>query len=365
MRPDRFTLRHPGGATELVVASGPASWIADELAPWAAGRSLFVVTAMPVWRLHGEALAPLEAVAARWEVLEVEDGEAAKSLAVAERVWRELSRAGGRRDSRLVAFGGGSIGDLTGFVAACFLRGIAFCQVPTTAVAQVDAAVGGKTAVNLPEAKNSVGVFHHPDRVLSEPAFLATLPTRDRRAGLVEVIKMAALLDPGLLDRVEASWGALDRGEPAAWRPVVVAAQRSKAALVERDPRESGERRLLNFGHTLAHALESVLGYQGLGHGEAVAWGLRFALALGRRQGMDPEVEARLGPLLARLQPAPLPALDPEAVWGAIARDKKADERGVQWVLAERLGRGAVVRLEPGLARRELVEFLALAGRGC
>ncbi len=364
MSPERFALRHPGGATELVVATGAPGWIADDLAPWVAGRSVFLVTSTPVWRLHGEALAPLEAAAAFWQVLEVEDGEAAKSLAVAERLWRTLSRTGGRRDSRLIAFGGGSVGDLAGFVAGSFLRGIALCQVPTTAIAQVDAAVGGKTAVNLPEAKNSVGVFHHPDRVLTDPSFLGTLPRRDRQAGLVEVIKMAALLEPPLLERLESSWSALDRGEAAAWLPVVTAAQRLKAALVERDPGERGERRLLNFGHTLAHALESVLGYQGLGHGEAVVWGLRFALRLGRAQGMAPAVADRLRPLLDRIEVSPLPALDPEAVWAAICRDKKADQAGVHWVLAERLGCGVVRRLEPSAARDELVDFLASAGRG-
>ncbi|MGH9465661.1 MAG: 3-dehydroquinate synthase family protein, partial [Thermoanaerobaculia bacterium] len=164
--------------------------------------------------------------------------------------------------------------------------------------------------------------------------------------------------------RVESSWAALDRGEPAAWLPVVAAAQRLKAALVEEDPREDGRRRLLNFGHTLGHALESVLGYQGLGHGEAVAWGLRFALRLGRRAGMDSEVADRLGPLLDRLEPPALPALDPEALWAAIARDKKADQAGVRWVLAEGLGRGVERRLDPAMARAELVDFLASAGRG-
>ncbi len=361
---ERFALRHPGGVTELGVATGAPGWIADELASWVAGRAVFVVTARPVWRLHGDALAPLEAAAARWQVFEVEDGEGAKSLAVAERSWRALSRAGGRRDSRLVALGGGSVGDLAGFVAGCFLRGIAYCQVPTTAIAQVDAAVGGKTAVNLPEAKNSVGVFHHPERVLTDPAFLATLPRRDRRAGLVEVVKMAALLDPMLLERVEASWAALDRGDPAAWLPVVAGAQRLKAGLVEQDPGESGRRRLLNFGHTLAHALEAVLGYQGLGHGEAVAWGLRFAFRLARRCGMDPEVGERLRPLLERVEAPPLPALDPEAVWAAISRDKKADEAGVHWVLAERLGCGVMRPIEPDVVREELADFLASTAGG-
>lgn len=361
---ERFALRRPGGSTELVVGTDSPAWIADELAGWTAGRSVFVVTALPIWRLHGEALAPLEAAAARWNVLEVQDGEAAKSLAVAEGLWRALSRGGGRRDSRLIAFGGGSVGDVAGFTAGCFLRGIDWCQVPTTAIAQVDAAVGGKTGVNLPEAKNSVGLFHHPDRVLTDPVFLATLPRRERRAGLVEVIKMATLLDPTLLQRVEASWRALDEGERSAWMPVVAAAQRLKAGLVERDPDERGERRLLNFGHTLAHALESVLGYHGLGHGDAVAWGLRFALRLGRRQGLGADAAERLEPLLQRLEPAPLPALDPEAVWTAIARDKKADEAGLRWVLAERLGRGAIRRVDPALARAELADFLALATAG-
>ncbi len=360
----RFGLRHPAGVTKLVVATGEPAWIADELAPWAAGRSLFVVTSEPIWRLHGEALAPLEAAAARWNVLFVEDGEGAKTLASAETLWSAMSRAGGKRDSRLVAFGGGSVGDLAGFVAGCFLRGIAFCQVPTTALAQVDAAVGGKSAVNLPESKNSVGLFFHPERVVTDPAFLATLPRRERRAGLVEVVKMAALLEPPLLARVESAWSALEEGEAAAWLPVVAASQRLKAALVERDPHEDGERRLLNFGHTLAHGLESALGYQGLGHGEAVAWGLRFALRLGECLGLGTGPAERLLPLLARLQPPALPALDPEAVWTAIARDKKAEEGGLRWVLAEKIGRGVVRRLDPALVRAELADFLAAAAAG-
>ncbi len=325
-----------------------------------AGRTVFVITDRRVRGLHGGLLAGLEERAQRTSWLTVAAGEAAKELATAERLWRRLLAAGGKRDSRIVALGGGSVGDLAGFVAGCFLRGIEYVQLPTTLLAQVDAAVGGKTAVNLPAAKNSVGLFHHPALVVADTRCLATLPARELRSGLAEVIKMAALLDLRLLRRLETDWEKLFGGDPEAWAPVVAAAVRAKATVVVADPAEAGERRLLNFGHTLGHALEAALGYRRLRHGEAVAYGMLFALRLARRRGMPPADAARLRRLIRRLELPPLPAVDRGEVLQAMGLDKKVRETGAVWVLPERLGRGRVVAdVEPGELRGELDTFLA------
>jgi 3-dehydroquinate synthase len=345
-RVKRLGLSHPGGETAVWMGSGALAAAGSDLGRWVAGRTLFVVSTPRVLALHGERLAPLRDAAARLCLLEVPEGEAAKSLAVAERLWNQMLEGGGKRDSRLVAFGGGSVGDLAGFAAGCFLRGIGLGQLPTTLLAQVDAAIGGKTAIDLPGGKNTVGLFFHPAWVVCDTALLATLPRAELRSGLVEVIKMAALLDPPLLAVVESGLEPLLAGDAAALAPVVAAAAAAKIAVVERDPDERGERRLLNFGHTLGHAIESACGYGSQGgplHGEAVAYGMLFALRLARRRGLDAAAARRVAALLGRLQLPPLPALDPQELAARMARDKKARERGLVWVLPAALGRGAMV----------------------
>jgi 3-dehydroquinate synthase len=339
----RLRLRHPGGETAIWTGAGALAAARSELGRWVAGRMLFVVSTPEVLKLHSDRLAPLRDAAAHLHLLVVPEGEAAKSLAVAERLWNEMLLAGGKRDSRLLAFGGGSAGDLAGFAAGCFLRGIGFAQLPTTLLAQVDAAIGGKTAVDLPGGKNTVGVFLHPDWVVCETALLATLPRAELRSGLVEVIKISALLDPPLLDAVEAGLAPLLAGDAAALAPVVAAAIAAKIAVVERDPDERGDRRLLNFGHTLAHAIESAQAYEGLRHGEAVAYGMLFALRLARRRGLAEGAARRVAALLGRLELPPLPALAPQDLAARMARDKKARERGLVWVLPAALGVGRMV----------------------
>ena len=313
-----------------------------------------------VRRLHGDLLDGLAGRAAGWRWLTVASGETAKDLATAERLWRRLLEAGGKRDSRLLALGGGSIGDLAGFVAGCFLRGIEYAQLPTTLLAQVDAAVGGKTAVNLPRAKNSVGLFHHPAMVVADTDTLATLPSRELRSGLAEVVKMAALLDTRLLGQVERRWDRLVAADPEALAPVVAAAVRAKATVVVADPAEAGERRLLNFGHTLGHAIETALDYRRLRHGEAVGYGMLFALRLARRRGLGRRDADRLRRAILRLELPPLPPLDAGGLVAAMARDKKARESGLAWVLPASLGRGAIVEdVTATELRRELTAFLA------
>ena len=354
-----LTLRHPAGETPVLVGEGALAAAAGRLDAWLRGRTVFLVSTPRVLALHGERLAALRGAASRWVELTVEEGEGAKTVASAERLWNAMLDAGGKRDSRLLAFGGGSVGDLGGFVAGCFLRGIGCAQVPTTLLAQVDAAIGGKTAVDLPGGKNTVGLFNHPALVVCDTAVLPTLPREELRSGLVEVIKMAALLDPPLLARVETGLDRLLAGDAAALGPVVAAAAAAKIAVVERDPTEQGDRRLLNFGHTLGHAIESACAYAGLRHGEAVGYGLLFALRLAVRRGLapeTPEIAERLRALLARLGLPPLPALDPAALVDLTAHDKKARESGLVWVLPAALGRGVMVE---GVGRGELTAELA------
>ncbi len=336
------------------------SSVLPELEDWLARRTAFVVTTPRVLALHGERLEILCQAASRWVILEVEDGEAAKNVAAAERLWNAMLSAGGKRDSRVVAFGGGSVGDLAGFVAGCFLRGTELVQIPTTLLAQVDAAIGGKTGVDLPGGKNTVGLFHHPRMVVCDTSLLPTLPREELRSGLVEVIKMAALLDPQLFARVEQQLDSLLQGDPAVLGPVVAAAAATKIAVVERDPTEQGDRRLLNFGHTLGHAIEAACAYAGLRHGEAVGYGILFALRLAGRRGLSPDVAERIRALLRRLALPPLPALDPAALMAGMARDKKARESGLVWVLPRALGEGWMTGGIPdGEVAAELREFLA------
>lgn len=355
-----LALHHPGGATPIVAGRGALDEAAEELASWTAGRALFVVSTPRVLGLHGPALDRLRGAALRSVVLEVDDGEGAKSLQTAERLWREMLVAGGKRDSRVVAFGGGSCGDLAGFVAGCFLRGVEVVQVPTTLLAQVDAAIGGKTAVDLPGAKNSVGLFHHPARVIADTDLLTTLPQEELRSGLVEVVKMAFLLEPELLTRVERDLDRLLSADPEALGPVVAEAAAAKVAVVEADPTEQGPRRLLNFGHTLGHAIEAVLDYRGLRHGEAVAYGLLFALRLAEGRGLPREDAERLRSLLRRFDLPPLPRLDADDLLEAASRDKKARESGLVWVLPVALGDGRSFTDVPEAAVRSALEpFLA------
>jgi shikimate kinase/3-dehydroquinate synthase len=275
--------------------------------------------------LHGP---PLEA-----PVHALRGGEDAKSLGAVERIWRELRLD---RDGTIVAFGGGCTSDSAGFAAATYLRGIRWVAVPTTLVGQVDAAIGGKTAVNLREGKNLIGAFHWPVRTVTDPLLLETLPERERRAGLAEVVKTGLLAD-----------------EPLWELPPLQLVRRCaafKTAVCLRDPHERGERATLNLGHTFAHALEAAAGYERLSHGEAVALGLLAALRL---SGLDTTtVEDVLAPQPARV--------DREAAWAALARDKKARDGHPRLVLLEAPGKPITgVELPPERVRAALDELIA------
>lgn len=290
------------------------------------GGRAFCVSDRNVEPLYGDALGPL---AGR---LAVEPGEGAKTLASAERLLRELARLGMTRGDHLVALGGGVVGDLAGFCAAIYQRGVPVVQVPTTLLAQVDAAYGGKTGVDLPEAKNYAGAYHQPAAVVADTRTLATLPRAELAAGFAEVVKTALIAGGELWERVRG----LDSLEPAALGGVVFACARAKLRVVAADERDAGRRQVLNLGHTVGHAIETATGYERYRHGEAVALGLLAALRVSGAGELRDEVAA----LLARHG---LPTrLDPEVatdeVLAALGRDKKADADGVAFVVCERPG---------------------------
>jgi 3-dehydroquinate synthase len=354
-----MSLRHASGDTPVVVGNGATQGFAAEITDWVRDRSLFVVTTPRVWGLHGDSLEPLLQEACRWRYLEVPDGEAAKSIAVAERLWDRMLEEGGKRDSRVIAFGGGTVGDVAGFAAGCFLRGVSILQLPTTLLAQVDAAIGGKTGINLAAAKNSVGVFQQPWAVVADTEYLSTLPPEELRAGLLEVVKAGVILDAELFDRVASDLDALLEGDPEALPPIVAAAAAAKIGVVEQDPEEKDRRRLLNFGHTLGHALEAMAGYSSLRHGEAVGYGMLFALRLAVRRGLRLDDADRIRRLILRFRLPSLPEMDPEELLHVMARDKKAREAGLFWVLPTAVGKARITaEVEEKEVLSELAGFL-------
>jgi 3-dehydroquinate synthase len=288
---------------------------------------------------------PIRASLGRAIVLDFEigDGESAKSLAAVEGIAEAALGAGLRRDDAFVAVGGGVATDVAGFAAAILLRGVAWNAVPTTTAGMADAAIGGKTAVNHPRGKNLLGAFHPPRAVLADPSCLTTLPERDFRAGLVEAFKAAWIADADLAARSADALSAILSRESAALVALLAGAARVKAAIVAADPRDEGRRHLLNFGHTLGHALEAAGPWGTLKHGEAVAWGIAAALEISRRRaGLSAADAAAVSRTLARLGPFPEPERHPAKLAPLLALDKKATAGGTAGVLLESIGRGRV-----------------------
>ena len=286
-------------------------------------------------------------------------GESQKTLARFGEALGDLAAMKASRDATVVALGGGVIVDLSGFVAACWMLGIAFVQLPTTLLAMVDSSVGGKTAVDLPQGKNLVGAFHQPVAVIADTDTLATLPDRELSAGLAEVVKYGALGDAGFFDWLETHADALLARDPAALGEAIERSCRHKAAIVARDETEQGERALLNLGHTFGHAIEAVQGFGGLLHGEAVAVGMVLAARLSADLGRAPWADAaRLATLLERLGlPVSVPeGLAAEALLGRMALDKKAVSGQLRLILWRGLGQAEVVRDAPADALRAVLE---------
>src|SRR6185503_16831158 len=314
-----------------------------------------------VRRLHGEPVTR-GLVAAGFEVTEVllPEGEQAKTLDVLREVWDDLLEAGCDRTSTVVAVGGGAVGDLAGFVAATYMRGVNFVQLPTTLLAQVDASIGGKTAIDHPRAKNLVGAFHQPRLVLVDPAALTTLPEREFRSGLAEVIKHGIVLDADYFADLEKHLVPLLARDIETLTRVVAGSCRLKASVVERDEQEAELRNVLNYGHTIGHAVEAVTGYARWTHGEAVSLGIVAEARLAERLGVAaPETTARQVSLLrAAGLPVAGSGADPAAVVEAMGRDKKARDGRVPFVLAPEIGSFRVVFDVPPTAILETLKEL-------
>ena len=312
---------------------------------------LFVVTSPAIWALwHKAFLASFpKSEAQQPTVLFLPSGESHKRLATVESLAQQLALAGADRDSILLAFGGGVIGDVTGFLAAIYMRGIRYVGLPTTLLAQVDSSLGGKTGVNLPAGKNLIGAFHHPLAVFSDIDLLRTLPAAELRAGLQEAIKSAIIRDPALFRFMEKNGDAILSGDPAALQKVVTASVRVKAEVVSQDEKESGLRMVLNFGHTIGHAIEAATHYRKLLHGEAVAWGSIAALHLSLNRALiTPEEFARMANLILRYGPIPpfkiaaTPQASAARLVALTSADKKKRSGRRAFVLATAIGRTEV-----------------------
>jgi 3-dehydroquinate synthase len=290
------------------------------------------------------------------------DGERAKSLRTAERAWGFLIANRFERADGVIALGGGVVGDLAGFVAATFLRGVHYVQVPTTLLAQIDSSVGGKTAVNHALGKNLIGAFHQPRAVVIDPGALRSLPKRELRAGLYEAVKYGVIRDWDLFKLIEDNLEKINTLDPAPLSRVIARSCEIKAEVVTADERESGLRRILNFGHTVGHALEAVTSYRRLKHGEAVGYGMKCASMIAEKAGIIPRAEAeaiRLG--VDELGPLPrVSDLKIQDVIAAMSHDKKVAQGKLPLILPTKIG-SVIVRddIAPTVIRQAVRELLA------
>ena len=334
----------PTAKYDVIAGSGLLETLAPRIERAIGGlpRRVFVLTSPGIWALWNEQFCSSfrEAPVA----LFLPAGEKYKTMASVERLAREMLRAGADRGSLLIAFGGGIVGDVGGFLAAIFMRGIPYVQVPTTFLAQVDSSVGGKTGVNLPEGKNLVGSFNHPRAVFADIRVLSTLPERELKAGLMESVKAGIIRDRALVRFMEENAGAIVGRDAKALEKVIAASIRMKAGVVNKDEREAGLRMILNLGHTVGHAIEQATRYKALLHGEAVAWGMIAALYLGRQRGTISAAQfERLEKLIYLYGPLPALKLRAAKVVAATGADKKNVGGVRRFVLPLGIGDAGVV----------------------
>jgi len=346
----------------IIVESGAVATVGAHLRDLGVGSRAALVSDAAIGSLYGKTVVrSLEGAGFSVALVEVPEGEAAKTLAVAGQCWNELLALGLDRTSTVLALGGGAVGDVAGFVAATYMRGVNFVQVPTTVLAQVDASIGGKTAIDHPNAKNLIGAFHQPRLVLVDPAVVRSLPEREYRSGVAEIVKHGIVLDADYFAEVERDAAALCARDLPVVERIIGGSCRLKASVVERDERESELRHVLNYGHTIGHALEAATGYARFAHGEAVALGIVAEARLARRLGLasDDTVARQERLLLAVGLPVTAEAIDTDAVVAAIGRDKKARDGRVPFVLAPRIGAFRLVFDVPAADIRAVLAGLA------
>ena len=346
----------------ILVAAGALSLVGAELTKRGVGRKVVLVSDPAIARLHAESLVRSLGQAG-FDVAQVAvpAGEQAKRLEVASDLWDRLLDAGCDRTSTVVALGGGAVGDVAGFAAATYMRGMNFVQVPTTLLAQVDASSGGKTAINHPRGKNLIGAFHQPRMVIVDPSALTTLSEREFRSGLAEVIKHGIVLDAAYFRDLEACVPALLARDLATLENIVAGSCRLKARVVERDEQEAELRWVLNYGHTVGHALEAATGFQRWAHGEAVSLGMVAEARLAERLGIGSAstTERQRNLLGAVGLPVKGLAVDPGAVMEALSRDKKRRDGRVSFVLAPTIGSFQIVQdVSPDAVRQVLQELV-------
>jgi 3-dehydroquinate synthase len=325
----------------IVVAAGALGTVGPRLRELKVGSRAALVSDAAVTRLYGKTvMSSLESAGFSVATIEVPEGEGAKTLPIAEHCWNKLLEAGLDRTSTVLALGGGAVGDVAGFAAATYMRGINFVQLPTTVLAQVDASIGGKTAIDHPLGKNMIGAFHQPRLVVVDPAVARTLPEREFRSGLAEIVKHGIVLDAEYFVELERDAQPLLTRDLAVLERIIGGSCRLKASVVERDEREAELRHVLNYGHTIGHALEATTGYARFTHGESVSLGIVAEARLARRLGIaSDQTIARQERLLQALGlPVRAAAIDVEPVVGAMARDKKAKDGRIPFVLAPTIG---------------------------
>jgi 3-dehydroquinate synthase len=347
-------LKTPSASYDITIGSGLLRTLASRLRKLKGGKPFrpFVVTSPEIWGLWGEKL--LESFSEQPTVLFLPAGEQHKRLRTLESLTEQLADAGADRDALLIAFGGGVVGDVTGFLAAIYMRGVPYVQIPTTLLAQVDSSVGGKTGVNLAAGKNLVGSFHHPLAVFIDTDVLATLPKSELRAGLQESIKAGIIRDKKLFSYLERNAGTVLAGDPKALTHVVAASVRVKADVVANDERESGLRMILNYGHTIGHAIEAATQYKQLLHGEAVGWGSIAATKLGLQRRLITEAEAdRIIALILQYGPLSSFKATAEKLVALTASDKKNRSGTLSFILPTGVGSVKIVR---DVTHPELIE---------
>lgn len=335
---------------EVVIENGLLAGAGELLRGIAPERSkCFVITVPVVQRKWGKQLASALA-GANWDAqfIAMPEGERYKTMATVDGLAEKLAHAGADRNAVIIAFGGGVVGDVAGFVASIYMRGVDVIQIPTTVVAQVDASVGGKTGVNLKAGKNLAGTFHQPRLVLIDPRVLSTLPEREFRSGLYEALKCGVIGNPELFARMEENREKILARDPAELEYLITESVRLKAAVVSADEREGGLRRILNFGHTIGHALESQTRYRYFLHGEAVAWGMIAASLIAAATKMtDRQTAQRISGATVALGALPKVTVDPTKVVRALQSDKKTKNGVVHFVLPTEIGKVEVVNNVP------------------
>jgi 3-dehydroquinate synthase len=340
MKIKRIAVKSSARNYSVLAGAGALACTNREISELGHFSSMQVISSPKVWRAVGKSIHQGLQLSKNVPIHFMNDAESAKNLPTVEKLSRSLVKSGADRKSLLVAVGGGVVGDVAGFVAAVYLRGVALVHVPTTLVAQVDSSIGGKTGVNLSEGKNLVGAFYPPRLVLTDQELLHTLPDREYRGGLAEVIKHAIIADESMFAMLEENTETILRRDRSALDQLIPRNVQIKARVVSRDERESGLREILNFGHTFAHALESVTKYRRYQHGEAVAWGMIAAAFLGHELSLTRATDvSRIVALIRSLVPLPpWPRVQPATLLDAMRSDKKTRSGILRFVLSPRIG---------------------------